>query len=199
MKEKHFFTPEQAEFIQENVYGRSNLNLLELFNKHFHLDLGINQIKAFKKNNKLSSGLTGQFEKGSVPFNKGTKGLTSANKTSFKKGQMPHNHRPIGSERIDKDGYTLVKISDHKDWHKRWRHKHKVVWEQANGRAIPKGYKILFGDGNRQNFDLDNLILVTNKQLLVMNHKKLIQKDADSTRTGVIIADIYSKLNELKK
>lgn len=56
------------------------------------------------------------MKNGNIPFNKGKKGYMSAEQyekckqTMFKKGNIPANHRPIGSERVGKDGYILIKI-----------------------------------------------------------------------------------------
>ncbi|SHI03030.1 HNH endonuclease signature motif containing protein [Virgibacillus chiguensis] len=140
------------------------------------------------------------MKKGNVPANKGTKGLynVGGNKTSFKKGQKAHNYKPVGSERIDRDGYVLIKVSDDGPWQKRWRHKHKLLWEKANG-PVPPGHKLLFADQNKQNIKLDNLILVTEKQMATLNKKGLIKNDADLTKTGILLADIYQKVSERKK
>ena len=43
---------------------------------------------------------------------------------------------------------------------------------------------------------LDNLILATNRQLLIMNAKKLIKNDADLTRIGLNLAKLYEKIGE---
>ncbi|WP_436702547.1 HNH endonuclease signature motif containing protein [Bacillus cereus] len=53
-----------------------------------------------------------------------------------------------------------------------------MLWEEENG-PIPKGYVIIFGDGNRRNFQQDNLILVSKSQLAILNKNQLIQNDAD--------------------
>ena len=191
---QHRFTQEQRLFITKNVIGRGNAELTEMFNAQFCLNLGLNQIKAFKKNNKLSSGLDGRFKPGTEPLNKGTKGLTGANSTSFKKGTKPHNYKPVGYERVNGAGYVVIKIAAPN----KWRGKHQLIWEEANG-PIPKGHVIVFGDGNRRNFELNNLILVSQKQLFYMNRNNLIKDNAELTRTGVIVADIFSKINERKK
>jgi hypothetical protein len=191
----HKFTPEQTKFIAENVKGRGNKELTELFNVHFGLNLSVSQIKAFKKNRKLSSGLDGQFKKGHVPFNKGKKGvITGGQATQFKKGHKPWNYMPVGSERVNGDGYVDIKIADPN----KWKPKHHIIWEKAYGQ-IPKGYAVIFGDGNRFNFDINNLILVSRGQLALLNKHNLIQNDADLTRTGVIIADLYKKIGERKR
>lgn len=190
---KHTFTQEQKDFIRENVIGRSNPEITEMFNIRFGLNLGVNQVKAFKKNNKLSSGLDGRFTPGHVPANKGLKGVGGWEPTYFKKGNIPHNYKPIGSER-ENDGYIQIKIADPN----KWRAKHRVIWEKENG-PVPKGHVVIFGDGDRRNFELDNLILVSQSQLSILNRKGLIQKDAELTKTGIIIADLYRKIGAAKK
>lgn len=114
--------------------------------------------------------------------------LQEAKKDGLKKGQAPVNHKPLGSVRIDVDGYTLVKITEPN----KWQLKHRLIWETHNG-PIPKGCNIIFGDGNKSNFDIDNLICVSKAQLARLNKNHLIQNDADLTRTGVIIADLIQK------
>lgn len=186
---------EKKAFVAAHVKGRSNAELTEMFNKHFGLNFTIKQMMAFKKNHRFSSGLTGRFKKGHEPFNKGKKGLTFGGKeTQFKKGHTPLNYRPVGSERVNVDGYVEIKTADPN----KWRLKHRVVWEQANG-PLPKGHAVIFGDGNRLNFELDNLILVSRKQLVRLNQNHLIADNAELTKTGLIIADIYSKIGERKK
>ncbi|WP_339294362.1 HNH endonuclease signature motif containing protein [Paenibacillus sp. FSL W7-1279] len=191
-------TTEQAEFVIRNVKGLSNLQLTNIVNETFKITLTIRQMKTWKKNHGLSSGLRGS--EGKSPPNKGTKGLynVGGNRTSFKKGQRSLNYKPIGTERIDRDGYTLIKVSDEGPWHKRWRHKHKVVWEEKYG-PIPKGHVILFADQNKRNIDLDNLILIKQSQLSVLNRKGLLHNDAELTKTGIIMADIYRKISERKR
>jgi len=190
----HYFTLEEAEFLKEHVPGRGNPELTEMFNAHFSLNLGLNQIKAYKKNHKLSSGLDGRFPPKHTPFNKGKKGIGGWEPTQFKEGNRPWNYQPVGSQRINGDGYVDIKIADPN----KWKGKHILTWEAANG-PVPKGHAVIFGDGNKRNFELDNLILVSRKQLVRLNQHNLIQNDAELTRTGVIIADIYNKIGARKR
>ncbi|MEC0935440.1 HNH endonuclease signature motif containing protein [Bacillus atrophaeus] len=191
----HRYSAEEKEFIKNNVKGRSNAKLLKMFNDRFGLNLTKSQIAAFKKNNRLSSGLDGRFKSGHVPFNKGKKGLVCGGKeTQFKKGQRALNYRPIGSERVSVDGYIEIKIANPG----KWRMKHLVLWEEANG-PVPKGHCLLFLDGNKLNVTLDNLQLITRSQLIRMNQNGLISKDADLTKTGTVIAEILSKIGERKR
>jgi hypothetical protein len=187
----HKYTDAERQFIKDNVEGRSNKELAEMFNKHFNLDMTADKIRAYKKNKKLRSGMDGRFKKGHVSPNKGVKGLHKVGPSGFKKGNKPHNYMPIGSERISGEGYIYVKIGDPGIW----KSKHTIIWEEENG-PIPKGHVLIFADGNRLNVKLDNLLLVTKTQLSIMNQKKLIQADADLTRTGAIIASLYHKISE---
>ncbi len=191
----HKYTQKQAEFIKENVKGIGNTELTKMLNSYFKLNLKVSQIVSFKHNHKLNSGLNGQFNKGHVPSNKGKKGIYAkgAEKTWFKKGHRPMNHRTLGSERINAYGYTEVKVAEPN----KWRLKHQVIWENKNG-PIPEGHAVIFGDGDPNNLDFNNLILVSRQQLLILNRNNLIQKDADLTRTAVIIADIYQKISKRK-
>lgn len=196
----HRWTDEQKRFVKDHIEGRLITDLLILLNDHFKTELKYSQLRAFVKNHKLTSGLITQIQKGSVPVNKGTKGIynVGGNRTSFKPGDKPSNYKPVGYERIDRDGYMLIKVSDVGPWHNRWRHKHKVVWEEVNG-PVPKGHVLLFADQDKSNIHLDNLIIVPQSKLSILNSKGLLHKDADLTRTGLIMADIYSKISEKKK
>ncbi|MFT4415298.1 HNH endonuclease signature motif containing protein [Fredinandcohnia humi] len=192
------FTKEQKAFIKENVKGLSNQKLADLVSENFNLSITAKQMMTWKQNHGLSSGLKGS--EGVAPPNKGTKGLYNfgGNKTSFKTGQRPLNYKPVGTERIDRDGYILIKVSDTGAWHERWKLKQVVIWEEANG-PIPKGHCLLFLDGNKQNVSLDNLQLITRSQLARLNQNSLISNDPELTKTGIVIADIIGKIGERKR
>lgn len=137
----------------------------------------------------------GQFQKGLIPWNKGkTYTLENhTNKTSFKCGAGHPHYRPIGSERVDRDGYIFVKVSD-----KKWIPKHRYLWEQQNG-PVPKNHVVLFANGDKRDFHPDNLVLVSRAQLAVMNKNKLIFDDTELTKTGVLLSDLIMKINERRK
>lgn len=190
----HLFTAEEAHFIKANAANCPNAEMTEIFNNHFNLQLGVNQIKAYKKNHNISSGLDGRYAPGNTPINKGQKGIHLSPASEFKKGNRPWNYKPVGTERINADGYWDVKIADPK----KWRQKHILVWEAANG-PVPKNKVVLFGDGNPLNCTLENLLLISRRELLVMNHRGLIKNDADLTRSGILIANIVMQLSDRQK
>lgn len=196
---RHVYSDEEHQFIIDNVEGITLKELTKRFNKKFNLNVTENAITNRKNILGLRSGIVGgRFEKGHIPSNKGKKGSMSPEQyekckaTMFKKGNIPANHRPIGSERIDKrDGSILVKVKDGQ-LQKNWMSKSRYIYEQAHGK-IPAGHKVIFADGDHSNFDLDNLILVSNAEELIMNQRKLISKEAEFTKTGAVIAKVLNK------
>lgn len=119
----------------------------------------------------LKNGLKGRYEKGIIPFNKGTKGLMKPNSGSFKKGNKPHNTRNSGDEYLSKDGYVYLKISDNN-----WILKHHKIWIENYG-DIPENHIIRFKDGNKLNFDIDNLYMLDLKTNMIKNSIQRFPKD----------------------
>lgn len=196
------YKKEHVEFIRNNVKGITLKELTSRFNKEFNMDASENAIANLKAKYDLQSGIIGgQFQKGQTSWNKGRKMSSDQYKrceaTMFKKGNIPANARAIGSERVDKNGYILIKTQDgHKN--KNWTRKHRYLYEQEYGK-VPKGYKVIFADGNIRNFDLNNLIVVSDAEELIMNQHKLFKEDTELTKSGVAIAKLLDKVNKRKK
>lgn len=192
---RHIWSDEEKQYLAEITPGRGYKEIQSMMSCKFGFDYTRHQIKGAITRNKLNTGRTGRFEKGRATWNKGTKGLTKANVTSFKKGQKPHNYKPLGSERITKDGYCEIKVSD---TGRRWRPKHVLIYEKHHGK-VPKGSAVIFLDGDKRNFDIDNLYLVTRSQLAMLNKNSLIQKDADLTKTAINVVDLMKKISAMEK
>jgi len=169
---RRLFTDEQARFIRDSYKDRSLLEMTILFNGRFGTNRTRQQIKNFVARRGFTSGRTGCFPRGHKPWNTGTKGLTGANKTSFKKGNVPANCRPLGSERIcSKDGYILVNVPERNPYTgcpTRYKHKHVYDWEQAHG-PVPKGMVVAFISSDKTRCELENLMLVSRAELLNLN------------------------------
>ena len=188
---QHKYTEEQKAFLQNNVAGRSYLELTELFNKTFGLDFGVERIGGTIKRLGLKNGRDCRFSKEHAPFNKGKKGARMSPATEFKKGHVPINHRPVGSERISVSGYIEIKVEEPR----KWRHKHNVVWEQHNGK-IPKGCIIIFLDGDPLNCVIGNLAPISRRELLIVNRQGFIKADPELTKTGITTARLMAKIYE---
>ncbi len=116
----------------------------------------------------------GRFGPGNPPWNKGTHWVAGGRsaETRFKPGQLSGAARallkPIGAERLSKDGYLQRKVNNDLPIQRRWRAVHILLWESANG-PLPKGYAVTFKDGNKQNITLDNLQLTARQDLMRRN------------------------------
>lgn len=194
--QRHKYTIQESQFMEEYVPGHCYAEIQKAFIENFGWDITRGQIKSYISNHHLNTGQTGYFKKGQKPFNKGKKGVCAAGceKTWFKKGQIPHNHRPVGSERMDKGGYIKVKTGEPNEW----RMKHRVVWESAHG-AIPKGYMILFRDNDRTNTDLGNLVLVKRSTNAILNNTKLCNYNGELKETAIGIAELMAASSKARK
>ena len=190
----HKWSDEEKDYLREITSGRHYKEIVELMNAKFEYEFNLGQIKGAIARYKLNTGFTGYFPKGNIPFNKGTKGIMKANKTSYKKGNIPQSYKPVGTERITKDGYTEIKVKDPNVW----KLKQRLIYEEHYG-EIPKGYVVMFSDRDKSNFDINNLILISRKQLRILNQNYLIKDDPELTKSGIILADLLIKINEKDK
>lgn len=192
------YSEEVKSFIRDHQYGISRKELTSQVNQKFGTDFNTININAYCKRNKLCNGFDGRFVKGQPSHNKGVpmpkEIYEKAKTTMFQKGSVPHNHRPVGSERVNVDGYVEVKVQDPKTW----RMKQNLVWESVHGK-IPKGCVVIFLDGNKLNTDIRNLKLIARSELLIMNRYGLFQESPELTETAAILSGVIDKCNKAKK
>jgi hypothetical protein len=179
------YSKEHEDFLRKHeVTPRKELS--ELFNVKFktevsHKALGQKCVKLG-----LTCPNTGVFKKGSIPANKGTKGLTKANKTSFSPGNRPMQTKRVGSISTirDKGGYLYMHIKVAEP--NKWQTLHAYIWECKHGK-IPKNHCVIFKDKNTLNTRLDNLMLVSRAELARLNQKySNIDKSLKDTALQVI-------------
>lgn len=149
------YSDAELQWVEDNQEGISRKELAEKFNAEFDRTLSGDNLGGLCKRKGWNNGLDTRFHEDQVSWNKGTKGLTSRNRTTFKKGQLPHNHKPVGHEYKTVDGYIMIKTAEPKTFEL----KHRYVWRLANG-EIPKGHVIRFLDNDRTNCAIDNLMCV---------------------------------------
>lgn len=117
-----------------------------------------------------------RFKKGQVPPNKGLRrpgwGPGRMKETQFRKGERRGRanrvYKPIGTERLSKDGYLERKVNDDLPLQARWRAVHLIEWEKANG-PLPKGFAVCFVNGDKTDRRLENLTLVSRADLCRRN------------------------------
>jgi hypothetical protein len=187
------FSKEQVKFIRDNYAALGRKGLTKALNDKFQTEFKVSQIVGFVKNNKINSGRTGHFQKGQPSWSKGTKGILKKNSGSFKKGNVPHNHKPVGSERINVDGYIEIKVAEPK----RWEYKHRIIYQNNFG-DLEVGDVVRFKDDNKLNLDPSNLIKISRAEHHFLN--KLGYSDADISLKPTIelIAKIKAKESELR-
>lgn len=188
----HKYTDEERRFFEEYVPGHSHKEIQQEFINRFGWDIAISQVKAYIKNHKLNTGRTGQFEKGQAPHNKGKKMppeiYEKCKGTMFKKGNIPNNHRSVGSERIAIDGYIEIKVAEPN----KWMMKHRYVWEQIHGK-IPDNHVLIFRDNNKTNVTQDNLLLISRGENALLNQRGL-SNTIDEAKDAAVN---YAKLSKL--
>ncbi len=90
-----------------------------------------------------------QFQKGLVPWNKGTHfvagGRSAETRFGPRRPEESVNYKPIGSLRVSADGYLERKVTDDRALApaRRWTAVHRLVWEAAHG-PIPSGHVVVF-------------------------------------------------------
>ena len=194
----HKYTDDERQFFVEYVPGHSHKEIQQEFISRFGWEIKLSQVKGYIANHKLKTGRTGYIPKGNIPHNKGKKMppeiYAKCKGTMFKKGNVPQNHRPVGSERINRDGYVEIKIAEPN----KWTLKHRLIWQQAHG-EIPKGQIVIFRDNDRTNVVLENLLLISQNENLIINRNDLSGTTDETKDAAVSLAKLISVTNQRKK
>lgn len=191
------FTHAQRDWIILNYPCMPLLELVDHFNAHFSETKGENQIRAFLKNHGIKSGRTGHFQAGAKPWNAGLTGWQAGGNsasTQFKAGHIPANWKPVGSERINVDGYIEIKVAEPGEW----QLKHRHVWQQAHG-PLASDQLIWFLDNDPTNCDLSNLMLASRAEHAVVNKLGLQHAHGEFKQTTRLIAGIAIAKNNANR
>lgn len=138
-----------------------------------------------------------QFSKGMKSYNKGMKqedymtpeAIERTKATRFKKGNVPHNTKWDGAERISKDGYVEVRVKMGV-----YKFKHIIVWESHHG-PVPDGFIVTFKDGDRSNFDINNLTAISMQENMLCNSKMNYPKEVIPSMA--LVARINKKIKQI--
>lgn len=122
-----------------------------------------------------------RFKPGHETWSKGSKGLVGVQEacraTQFKPGRPAseaRNYRPIGSLRINGDGYLERKVTDDPTLApaRRWVAEHRLAWEAEHG-PTPAGHVVVFRHGRKttdaEKITLDAVELVSRQELMSRN------------------------------
>jgi hypothetical protein len=126
--------------------------------------------------------MTTEWAKGHTPWNKGIKGTHFSPKTEFKKGQRPKNY--MGGLRVtERDGIEILirnkgRYSYQKDGKQIKVGKYESLARHNYRKAFgefPKEMIVFHKDGDILNNDIENLELITRKELLKRNSYRNIK------------------------
>ena len=193
------YSEEMIEWLRDFVPGHSRKQINAAFNDRFGTNLSVSQTTGAYKNRGFKTGKTGRFEKGMVSWCKGKKQtdfltpeqIERTKATRYKPGSVPHNKKPVRSERVNIYGYIEIKIAEPSVWEL----KHRYVWQQAYG-PIPERHAIIFKNRNQLDCSLDNLLLVPINTIGIMASKHLYSKDPEMTELGANLAKLMVTINE---
>ena len=156
-RRKSKYTPEQLEWLKNNVKGCGFPLLTARFNETFKTGFTVLQIRSYCGLHGLRNGV-------------------SCNTPRYQ----------TGDSRFDERGCEMIKVSMTGNAREQWKPKHRLVWEAANG-PVPKGHVVIFADRNKSNFALDNLLLVPRGIFTSLNRSGCFYDNADFTKAAVTV------------
>lgn len=199
------------EFIRDNSWGVSSQEMADMCNEKFGTSWTKTGMKQFRQRHGIKSGCTGWYQKGHPPGNKGKKleeyiddpeRVAEIKRriapTQFKKGQAPLNEYPLGTIVANTDGYLIRKIRMQGTQWERWEFLHRAVWEEHNG-PLPEGMMISFRDGNKQNCDISNLMLITKAENVQLSRWGLRSEDPDITDASLNLIRLKNATKAARK
>ena len=190
---------EIAKFIEGNAKGTTIEELQDMIMKAFGRSFTKQQLRSFKKNHKIRSGIDTRFKKGEhrdIYYPPKTpEALARRRKNQFKKGNMTHNHMEVGAITRSSDGYLKIKVGEPNIWE--FLHRH--IYEQNYG-PLPEGARIVFLDCDHDNLDIDNLIALSPAEYAeYMMRLGAGTTETELSRARAYCAKINVKLREIKR
>ena len=170
---KHVWTDEQVEYLKKIAEGTPRKDIVKKLNDKFDLSLTLIQVRDCMNNRNIRNNLDTRF-------------------SSEEGGNRCVQRKPVGCETKWDRGYVRVKLGENE-----WEFKQRYVWKQHYG-EIPKDYSVIFLDGNLDNFDIDNLALVSRRELMRYNSMKLKSNDIEVNKTAVNLVKLMAKIMEIE-
>ena len=158
------YTAEMQDFIRNNAHGKQWDELADLFNAEFGTEKTPRQI---------------QFQAHDIGVRNGIQ----------PKASYLARYRPVGSTRLDKDGYVMIKIADPCTW----KRAQLVEWEKYHEPINIRKEMLLFLDGNRQNYHISNLYKIPRKYIAIFNKNDLWRLVAPDTIESIMrLAEMHA-------
>lgn len=164
MTVKHLWTPSEMGYIAKHypdmrtdeIAKTLGLTVPQVYSKAKRMNIKKSQAFLDSAESGRTTGECGKstrFKPGQTSWNKGKHyqaGGRSA-ETQFKPGGKPLNWKPIGTLRVNGDGYLDRKVNDLPGPnHIRWHPVHRLVWIESNG-PLPEKHMVVFKPGMKTN------------------------------------------------
>ena len=170
IKSIRYRTPNEKKWIAANYekYKKESfdwINFTNDFNKTFNKNISISRMKAYLYNDNINVG---------------------------KSSKKPVTTKEIG-ETIKSGDRQYIKINDDLQCGKNnYQLKQRYLYEQYHNCKLKENEYIIFLDGNKENYDKDNLVKLTKKELCYFNMLKLENKEL--RKCAVLYSQIQAKL-----
>jgi hypothetical protein len=189
LKNKRFkWTDKNIEILKAMFPDNRSADVAQTLNTKLHIvrgkarKLGLQKSAEYEKQRMLNaakflqlSGKANRFQKGNTSWNKGKKiGMYGRTvETVFKKGNRPPNTANVGDTALIKGGYLKIKVAEPN----KWQLLNHYIWEQHHGKPVPKGFVLWFRDQNPLNCAIENLELISLKELRNRNSIHQLPED----------------------
>ena len=201
------WTDEEIEFIRTHAANMKCCDLLDMVNDKFGKSYELHQLYNLKSRLGIRNMNAGayrkgehrspetEFKKGHKTWNKGIRYQAGGRcrETQFKLGHVPHNHKPVGSERVCY-GKIQIKVAEPNKWE--WLA--TLIWQSVHKQALPKGYVIRFANGDISDYSPDNLVAITKAQNAMLNHMNVKTCNADELKAMLLICDLKMTVTRRK-
>ena len=162
------FTPVQHVWIRDNCDNYSNEELHKKYNERWKENRSRRSILAYCYRNKLRA--------------------------------RDQNGLPIGTERKRynnaQNDETRVKVCNSSNEKVAWQLKQNVIWEAFHNRKLPKNHLVVFLDGNKDNFAIENLHAVSRPVHLAMAGIDGYTNFPELTLTNIVICELMQAMKE---
>jgi len=215
---RRVWSDEEVTFLKEFAPGHSRLEVYEELGRRFpdHTHTFDNMVAAMK-NRKIRTGTHRWYGHRLKPEERDPKWYRDEELAFLKEYTPGHSRKEIHAEYnrrfperprsynsivacMKNHGYIWVKVDDQINAKKNvnWKQKQRLIWEQEHG-PVPEGMFVTFLDGNRENFDLSNLALITRAEHARLNQSGLRSEDPEITAAALQVAKLTTKIGQLQR
>ena len=218
------FNEEQKEFLKKELINKTASEVSDLFFEKYGIRLSRNGLNQFRFRNNIrldyyESKIKDESQKkwllNLLPYHDNDEAIElfknkfgiELNKSILR--NMRHNYKvkrvykqkirdmryrekikkPLYNETIGADGRIYVRVANRK-----YQIKTRYVWEQHYGRKIPNGYEVIHLDGNKDNYDINNLAIVKKGIRIFALKKDIDLSNKDIINTTRLVFNLEQKM-----